>query len=66
MVRVTMCPASRRRCVDQAGEFAVLVRMGAVVVVEADQEIGEVGAVLDADARDELLRGDALAAGRAA
>ncbi len=49
--------------VDQFGERAVLVGMGAVVVVEADQEVGEVGAVLGADALDELLRRDAFALG---
>ena len=48
---------------DQFGEFPVLRRVGGVVIVKVDVEITEIGAVLLADALDELFRGQALLLG---
>ncbi|MCY1363797.1 hypothetical protein D9M69_505760 [compost metagenome] len=49
--------------VDGAGQLAVLVRVGRVVVVEVHQEVGEVGHVLGAHGVDQLFRGDPFALG---
>ena len=48
---------------DQFGEFPVLGGMRAVVVVEFDVKVTEVGAVFAADAFDQFLGGDAILAG---
>ena len=45
--------------VDLGGQLAVFVRMGRVVVVEADQEVVEILLVLGADVGNELLGFDA-------
>jgi hypothetical protein len=49
--------------VDLLRQHPVLLRVGRVVVVEADAEIGEVAQVLLLHARDQLLRRDALLLG---
>ncbi len=46
--------------VDALAQFAVLVGVGAVVVVERDQEVVEIALVLGPDALDQLARGDAF------
>ncbi|MCY1359377.1 hypothetical protein D9M69_459450 [compost metagenome] len=49
--------------VDGRGQLAVLLAVGRVVVVEVDQEVGEVGGVLGLHVGDQLFRGDAFLLG---
>ena len=46
--------------VHQFREFPVFHRVGAVVVVEADVEVGKVGAMFASHGLDELFRCDAF------
>ncbi len=46
--------------VDQLGKIAVFRRVRAVVIVEADAEIGEIPQVLGVHALDQRFRGNAL------
>ena len=49
--------------VDAGGQFAVFFGVSRVEVIEVDQEVGEVGAVLGLYVGDQLFRGDAFLLG---
>ncbi|MOA03297.1 hypothetical protein D3C78_1227960 [compost metagenome] len=56
-------PAIAQLQVDGGGQLAVFLGVGRVEVVEVDQEVGEVAAVLGLHAGDQRLRGDAFLLG---
>ena len=53
-------PGVAQSFIYSLGEFAVLVRVGGIVVVEGHAKIGKVARVFGVHARNQLFRGDAF------